>query len=168
VRAWPVATAAALALVLLCAGCSNAAPITETRDVRHVERLVAAYAETHRAEVAPPAACAARIIGETAHENGSREVYFELMCARLMGRPPCPDRDSSAGITLAAATVSAAGAVSALAVDYYNDEAYHRWADHHFPSRWRHVEEKGPKYGSLLRARLLKRHPCPPGVQPMP
>jgi hypothetical protein len=157
-----------MTLVLLCTGCSNAAPINETGDVQHIERLVAAYARTHHSEAGPQAGCADRIIGETVHQDSSREVYFELMCSSLQGRPPCPDSHGTAFITPAAATVSATGTVSALAVDDNDDEAYHQWVGRHFPSRWRHVEEKGPKYSSLLRARLLKRYPCPPGVQPMP
>lgn len=168
VKAWRVAIASAIGLAFLCTGCSGrAAPISETRDVQHVEVLVSDYAQAHHSGVGPWAGCAARVIGQSVHSDSSREVYFELMCSSLEGRPPCPEADSTAFLTSAVATVSAAGAVSALAVDDETDAAAYQWVVHHFPARWQHVEDYGPKYGDLLQARLLKRYPCPAGVQPL-
>lgn len=169
VKTWPIAIGVAVALAFLCTGCSDdAAPLSESRDIQRIEVLVADYAQTHHSEVGPRAGCAARVVGQTVYRDSSREVYFELMCSSLEGKPSCPDTDSSAFVTAAVATISATGTVSALGVDDENDSATYQWVVRHFPARWQHTETGGPKYGQLLRTRLLERYPCPAGVQPLP
>lgn len=81
---------------------------------------------------------------------------------------PCPTVGSSAFVTPAVADITAAGAVTAIAVDDENDAAYYEWVVHHFPSQWRHAEQNGPTYGPVLLARLQRRFPCAAGVPPLP
>jgi hypothetical protein len=156
---------------LVVASCSSspggAAAVRESAEVVHAENLLAAYAAPRAGLGLLPTGCEARIFGERT-VSGGRQVYAELMCSNLLGRPPCPSSASSAFDTTATATISTDGAVNGFLVDMQNDSGYVRWISDHIPAQWQHLERTGTTYGALLQARLTQRYPCPTGTTPLP
>lgn len=151
--------------MLNIAGCSehagSAAAIAETPQIRHLEAAVAAYAQSHGhgSGVGTPAGCDDRIIGKRS-TGTSQQLYLELSCSSLHGKPPCPTTNSTAFWTAAVATVSTDSTVTALKIDNQDDAGWHRWITRRFPAQVRSVEDNGPRYGKLLSARLKNRYPC--------
>jgi hypothetical protein len=82
------------------------------------------------------------------------------MCSGLSRTRHCASRDQTAFVSPAVATFAASGTVTALAIDEEDDAANWQWVQHHFPAKWQHVEESGPRYGTLLQSRLEAKYPC--------